>query len=195
MAKLSKRQQRVYDCIVQNMLEKGYPPSVREIGDAAGLSSPSTVYFHLTNLEKLGLITRIAGKGRTIRLTRPLEANRIPVLGHVAAGVPILAQEHVEEYLPFDTAGDPSAYFALRVRGDSMVNAGILSGDLVVVRQQPTAENGEIVVALLGEEATVKRFSRQGRQIWLLPENPAYQPIDGTGAEILGRVAAVIRRY
>ena len=195
MAKLSKRQQRVYECIVQNMLEKGYPPSVREIGDAAGLSSPSTVYFHLTNLEKLGLITRIAGKGRTIRLTRPPQVDRVPVLGHVAAGVPILAQEHIEEYLAFDIGDDPGSYFALRVRGDSMVNAGILSGDLVVVRQQPTAENGEIVVALLGDEATVKRLSRRGKELWLLPENPDYSPINGAGAEILGRVMAVVRRY
>ena len=116
-------------------------------------------------------------------------------MGTVAAGTPILAEECIEDYLTFDAGGDSSQYFALRVRGESMLNAGILPDDLVVVRQQQTANNGEIVVALLGDEATVKRLKRQGREVWLLPENPAYQPIDGREARILGKVAAVIRRY
>ena len=116
-------------------------------------------------------------------------------MGTVAAGTPILAEECIEDYLTFDTGGDSSQYFALRVRGESMLNAGILPDDLVVVRQQQTANNGEIVVALLGDEATVKRYSRRNGQVWLLPENEAYSPIDGHDAQILGKVAAVIRRY
>lgn len=122
-------------------------------------------------------------------------ADRVPILGNVAAGSPILAEECIEDYLAFDTGGRPEEYFALHVRGDSMINAGILSGDLVVVRRQPVANNGEIVVALLEDEATVKRFSRRNGHVWLLPENEDYQPIDGTYASILGRVIAVIRRY
>ena len=198
MAQLSKMQQRIYDFIAETIQEQGYPPSVREIGDAVGLKSPSTVHFHLKHLEEMGVIGKSAGKGRAITLTQepqePLEA-RIPIVGHVAAGSPILAQECIEDYLTFDTGGRPEEYFALRVRGESMINAGILPDDLVVVRQQRTANNGEIVVALLGEEATVKRFSRRGGQVWLLPENEAYSPIDGREAEIMGRVTAVIRRY
>ena len=198
MAQLSKMQQRIYDFIAQTIQEQGYPPSVREIGDAVGLKSPSTVHFHLKHLEELGVIGKSAGKGRAITLTEPVQEpmeDRIPIVGHVAAGTPILAQECIEDYLTFDTGGRADEYFALRVRGESMINAGILPDDLVVVRQQRTANNGEIVVALLGEEATVKRFSRRGGQVWLLPENEAYSPIDGREAEIMGRVTAVIRRY
>ena len=198
MAQLSKMQQRIYDFIAQTIQEQGYPPSVREIGDAVGLKSPSTVHFHLKHLEELGVIGKSAGKGRAITLTEqpqePME-DRIPIVGHVAAGTPILAQECIEDYLTFDTGGRADEYFALRVRGESMINAGILPDDLVVVRQQRTANNGEIVVALLEDEATVKRFQRQGRQIWLLPENDDYSPIDGTYCQILGKVAAVVRRY
>ena len=124
-----------------------------------------------------------------------MPVGRVPIVGTVAAGAPILAQECIEDYLTFDTNGREGEYFALRVRGESMINAGILPDDLVVVHQQPAANNGEIVVALLGDEATVKRLKRQGREVWLLPENPAYQPIDGREARILGKVAAVIRRY
>ena len=198
MAQLSKMQQRIYDFIAETIQEQGYPPSVREIGDAVGLKSPSTVHFHLKHLEEMGVIGKSAGKGRAITLTQepqePLE-DRIPIVGHVAAGSPILAQECIEDYLTFDTGGRPEEYFALRVRGESMINAGILPDDLVVVRQQRTANNGEIVVALLGEEATVKRFSRRGGQVWLLPENPAFDPIDGSQAEIVGVVKAVYREY
>ena len=198
MAQLSKMQQRIYDFIAQTIQDQGYPPSVREIGDAVGLKSPSTVHFHLKHLEELGVIGKSAGKGRAITLTQepqePME-DRIPIVGHVAAGTPILAQECIEDYLTFDTGGRAEEYFALRVRGESMINAGILPDDLVVVRQQRTANNGEIVVALLEDEATVKRFSRRGSEVWLLPENENYSPIDGRMAQIMGRVTAVIRRY
>ena len=197
MAQLSKMQQRIYDYIAQTIQEQGYPPSVREIGDAVGLKSPSTVHFHLKHLEELGVIGKSAGKGRAITLTEqpqePME-DRIPIVGHVAAGTPILAQECIEDYLTFDTGGRADEYFALRVRGESMINAGILPDDLVVVRQQRTANNGEIVVALLEDEATVKRFSRRGSEVWLLPENEAYSPIDGRQAQIMGKVTAVIRQ-
>ena len=196
MAKMTRMQQKIYDYIAQALREQGYPPSVREIGEAVGLKSPSTVHFHLKRLEEAGVIEKGAGKGRAITLREsPKPENQVPVVGNVAAGSPILAEECIEDYLTFDTAGRPGEYFALRVRGESMINAGILPDDLVVVHQQPAANNGEIVVALLGDEATVKRLKRQGREVWLLPENPAYQPIDGREARILGKVAAVIRRY
>ena len=123
------------------------------------------------------------------------EKNRIPILGDVAAGTPILAQECIDDYLTFDCGGTEEEFFALRVRGESMLNAGILPDDLVVVRRQPSAVNGEIVVALLGDEATVKSLSKKNGEIWLLPENDDYQPIDGTNAQVLGRVTAVVRQY
>ena len=196
MAELSRMQQKIYDYIVACIREQGYPPSVREIGEAVGLKSPSTVHFHLKHLEEAGVIEKGAGKGRAIALTAPeVPEDRVPIVGNVAAGSPILAQECIEDYLIFDTGGRSGEYFALRVRGDSMINAGIFNGDLVVVRQQPVANNGEIVVALLEDEARVKRFSRRNGHIWLLPENDDYQPIDGTYASILGKVAAVVRRY
>ena len=211
MQELSKMQRKIYDYLVSCIREQGYPPSVREIGEAVGLRSPSTVHFHLKHLMEAGYIEKGAGKGRAITLTHPpameaapaapapaepeLPADRVPIVGNVAAGSPILAEECIEDYLTFDTGGRSGEYFALRVRGDSMINAGIFSGDLVVVRQQPVANNGEIVVALLEDEATVKRFSRRNGHIWLLPENDDYQPIDGTCASILGKVAAVVRRY
>ena len=196
MGRKSDMQARIYEVIVQFLRENGYAPSVREIGDAVGLKSPSTVHFHLKKLEEQGLIEKGACKGRALTLSRPQAVEgKVPVLGSVAAGAPILAQECIEDYVTFDTRGRAGEYFALRVRGESMVKAGILPGDLVIIRRQSTACNGEIVVALLGEEATVKRFRREGGQIWLLPENDDYQPIDGTGCEILGRVAAVLREY
>ncbi len=195
MPELSKMQQKIYEYLVSCIREQGYPPSVREIGEAVGLKSPSTVHFHLKHLEEAGVIEKGAGKGRAITLVDSPKEDRVPVVGNVAAGSPILAQECIEDYLTFDTGGHQGEFFALRVRGESMLNAGILPGDLVVVKQQRTANNGEIVVALLGEEATVKRFSKRNGQIWLLPENDAYSPIDGTHAEILGKVAAVVRRY
>lgn len=208
MQKLSRMQQKVYDYLAAFIAQRGYPPSVREIGEALDLRSPSTVHFHLKHLAELGYIEKDAGKGRAIVLTaaapkaapEPLaeeapHRRQIPVLGHVAAGSPILAEECVEDYLTFDTQGREEEYFALRVRGWSMKNAGILPGDLVVVHQQSNAQNGEIVVALLGEEATVKRLKRQNGQVWLLPENEDFAPIDGTEAQLMGRVTAVVRQY
>ena len=196
MAELSRMQQKIYDYIVACIREQGYPPSVREIGEAVGLKSPSTVHFHLKHLEEAGVIEKGAGKGRAIALTAPeVPEDRVPIVGNVAAGSPILAQECIEDYLIFDTGGRSGEYFALRVRGESMLNVGILPGDLVIVHRQATCSNGEIVVAMIEDEATVKRFSRQNGHVWLLPENEAYSPIDGTYAQILGTVAAVVRRY
>ena len=213
MAKLTKMQQKIYDYIAETTRQQGYPPSVREIGEAVGLRSPSTVHFHLKHMEELGVLTKGAGKGRALTLA-PLDgasstapaapapapepevpAGRVPIVGTVAAGSPSLAQECIEDYLTFDTNGREGEYFALRGRGESMLNAGILPGDLVVVHQQPVAHNGEIVVALLGDEATVKRLSRRNGEVWLLPENEAYSPIDGREASILGKVTAVVRQY
>ncbi|MCI8738648.1 MAG: transcriptional repressor LexA [Oscillibacter sp.] len=196
MAELSKMQQRIYEYIAVCIQEQGYAPSVREIGEAVGLKSPSTVHFHLKRLEEAGVIAKGAGKGRAIALTEQAHPeDRIPILGNVAAGSPILAEECIEDYLTFDAGGRSNEYFALRVRGESMLNAGILPGDLVVVRRQQTANNGEIVVALLEDEATVKRLSRRNGETWLLPENDDYSPIDGTYASILGKVTAVVRWY
>ena len=212
MEKLSRMQQRVYDYIVESIAEHGYAPSVREVGEALGLKSPSTVHFHIKHLQEMGLIEKSAGKGRAITLKKQLQAvpvapqpveidelaprrRQVPILGNVAAGNPILAQECIEDYLTFHTGHPGDVHFALRVRGESMLNAGILPGDLVVVRQQQTCNQGEIVVAMIDDEATVKRFSRKNGHIWLLPENDDYEPIDGTYAQILGKVVAVVRQY
>ena len=195
----------VFDFILSFANEHGYPPSVREIGAAVSLKSPSTVHFHMKGLEEAGVIIKAEGKTRAISLpgvsvgpvpeeTDP-RANQVPIVGNVAAGSPILAQECVEDYLTFDTQGLSGEHFALKVRGESMLNAGILPGDLVVVHRQQEARNGEIVVALFEDEATVKTYQRRDGQVWLLPENPDYEPIDGTYAEIIGRVVAVVRRY
>ena len=210
--KLTRMQREIYDYIAMAVAREGYPPSVREIGAALGLKSPSTVHFHLKHMEEKGAIKKAGRKGRTITLM-PLEdapvqtavapqaveqeppAGRVPIVGTVAAGTPILAQECIEDYLTFDTGGRDGEYFALRVRGESMLNAGILPGDLVVVHQQREAHNGEIIVALIEDEATVKRLKRKDGQVWLMPENEAYSPIDGTHASILGKVSAVIRTY
>ena len=195
MPKKTQMTDRIYEYLQTVIPEQGYAPSVREICEAVGLKSPSTVHFHLKRLQERGLIEKGDFKGRAIALTVRQEKDRIPILGNVAAGSPILAQECIEDYLTFDCAGREGEYFALRVRGESMLKAGILPDDLVVVRRQQTAVNGEIVVALLGDEATVKRLSRKDGRIWLLPENDAYQPIDGTDAQVLGKVTAVVRQY
>lgn len=210
MEKLSRMQRRVYDFIAESIEKQGYAPSVREIGDALGLKSPSTVHFHIKHLQELGLIDKGAGKGRAITIKKPRRPvpaapprteedepprRRVPIVGNVAAGSPILAQECVEDYLTFDTGGRDEEYFALRVRGESMLGAGILPDDLVVVHRQSVAQNGQIVVALLGDEATVKTLSRRSGEVWLLPANPDYQPIDGRECTILGRVTAVVRQY
>ena len=195
MPKRTTMTDQIYEYLCNVIPEQGYAPSVREIGDAVGLKSPSTVHFHLKRLQERGLIEKGDCKGRAIVLTGRSERNRIPVLGQVAAGSPILAEECIEDYLTIDCNGHEDEYFALRVRGESMLNAGILPGDLVVVHRQQTAYNGEIVVALLEDEATVKRLSRKNGEIWLLPENDAYSPIDGTHASLLGKVTAVVRQY
>ena len=205
MANLTRKQQQIYDYILSFTTEHGYPPSVREIGSAMGLKSPSTVHFHMKGLEEAGVIVKAEGKTRAISLPgAPMgpvaeeedsHANQVPILGSVAAGSPILAQECIEDYLTFDTDGLSGEHFALKVRGESMLNAGILPGDLVVVHRQQEARNGEIVVALFEDEATVKTLQRKDGHTWLLPQNPDYSPIDGTRAEIIGKVVAVVRRY
>lgn len=195
MPKRTTMTDQIYEYLCRVIPEQGYAPSVREIGDAVGLKSPSTVHFHLKRLQERGLIEKGNCKGRAIVLTGRSERNRIPVLGTVAAGAPILAEECIEDYLTIDCGGREDEYFALRVRGESMLNAGILPGDLVVVHRQQTAHHGEIVVALLEDEATVKRLSRKNGEIWLMPENDAYQPIDGRNAAVLGKVTTVVRRY
>ena len=197
MKELTKKQQQIYDYIISFTDEHGYPPSVREIGAYVGLSSPSTVHFHLKGLQSAGLITQAAGKTRamSINSNNLPKKDQVPVVGNVAAGSPILAQECIEDYLTFDTDGLTGEHFALRVRGESMLYAGILPDDLVIVHQQQDARNGEIVVAMIEEEATVKTLQRKDGHTLLLPENPDYEPIDGDNAEILGKVVAVVRKY
>ncbi len=191
MGRSSGKQQEILDYIHRFLGENGYAPSVREIGAAVGLRSTASVSYHLTQLQEKGLLSGDAGKKRSIRAlgARP---GQIPIVGTVTAGLPILATENREGFLPWE--GEPDC-FALRVRGDSMIGAGILSGDKVVVRPQQTAEDGQIIVALLGEEATVKRFRRKGGRVWLQPENPAYPELDASEASILGIVKAVFREY
>ena len=189
MARVSSKREEILEFLRNFSAQNGYAPTVREIMRAVGLKSTASVYYHLSALNDAGLISMDGGKNRTIRL---LNSSGIPVIGTVAAGTPILAQENIEGYLPW---GGDNSCFALQVKGDSMIDAGILSGDKVIVRPQPTAEHGEIVVALLGDEATVKRLSRKDGQVWLLPENPAYSPIDGREAQIIGKVCAVYREY
>lgn len=199
MSQLTPKQQQIYDYILSFTDEHGYPPSVREIAAAVELKSPSTVHFHMKGLRAAGLISQAEGKTRAITVNPDQTRSRrdqVPVVGNVAAGSPILAEECIEEYLTFDTEGKTGEHFALKVRGESMINAGILPGDLVVVHQQSNARNGDIVVALFEDEATVKTFHRErDGHVWLLPENEAYQPIDGEGCALLGRVVAVVRRY
>ena len=198
MANLTPKQQKIYDFIREFSREYGYPPTVREIGEHLGLKSPSTVKFHLDNLRSAGLIQWDGGKTRSITLLEKEDApkeDQVPVLGNVAAGSPILAQECIEEYVSFHTGPHPEDFFALKVRGESMLYAGILPDDLVVVRRQPEAHSGEIVVALFEDEATVKTLSKKNGEVWLLPENPDYDPIDGTRAQIIGKVVGLIRRY
>lgn len=204
MEALSPKQEQIYRYIVAFQSQHGYPPSVREIGTAVGLKSPSTVHFHLKGLEEKGYIRKAEGKTRTISVSRlpggmPEEedphAGQVPIVGNVAAGAPILAEQCIEDYLTFDTGGLSGEHFALKVRGESMLYAGILPGDLVVVHRQQDAHNGEIVVALFEDEATVKTLRRKDGHTWLMPENPEYEPIDGDRAEIVGRVVAVVRKY
>ena len=199
---LTKRQQEIFDFIKRYSAKYGYPPTVRDIGKAVGLASSSTVHAHLANLEKLGLLRRDPSKPRAIEmLDRAVEQVRsmvrpdgIPLVGSVAAGQPILAEENIEEYVTVPTAvGGEDGDFVLRVRGDSMVDAGILEGDFVVVRPQDTADDGDIVVALVGEEATVKRFFREADHVRLQPENVTMEPIRSKDVRVLGKVVGLFR--
>lgn len=192
MARTTDKAEKILEFVRQFTLENGYAPSIREIGAAVGLRSTASVSYHLQQLQAKGALNAAAGKGRKRAVVTTQRAGYIPVVGVVTAGMPILAVENVEAQMPWD--GDPDC-FALRVRGDSMIGAGILDGDKVVIRPQQTAEDGQIVVARIEDEATVKRLSRKSGEIWLLPENDAYAPIDGTYAQIIGLVKAVIREY
>ena len=188
MPRPSTKQEEILAFLREFSGEHGYAPSIREICQAVGLRSTGSVHYHLNELARQGRIELDAGKKRAIQSPR---RGQIPILGTVTAGAPILAAENIEGYLPWE---GPESCYALRVRGDSMLGAGILPGDLIVVRPQQNADHGDIVVALLGDEATVKRLSLQGG-VWLLPENDAYRPIDGREARILGKVCALRRDY
>jgi len=199
---LTKRQQEIFDFIKSYSARFGYPPTVRDIGKAVGLASSSTVHAHLANLEKLGLLRRDPTKPRAIEmLDRAVEQVRsivrpdgLPLVGQVAAGSPVLAEENIEEYVAVPPlAGGDEGEFVLRVRGESMIDAGILPDDYVVVRPQETAQDGEIIVALVGEEATVKRFFREQDHIRLQPENSSMEPIRSRDVRVLGRVVGLFR--
>ena len=216
---LTPRQQRVLNVIRDSVERRGYPPSMREIGERVGLTSSSSVAHQLRTLEEKGYLKRDANRPRALEVLLPEAARRsvgpatdhdidetgigdampaatyVPVLGRIAAGGPILAEERVEEIFPLPkTLVGEGTLFLLEVAGDSMLDAAICNGDYVVVRQQPNAENGEIVAAMLDGEATVKTFQRKNGKVWLLPHNEQYDPIDGTDATILGKVTAVLRR-
>jgi repressor LexA len=213
---LTHRQRRVLEVIRDSVDRRGYPPSMREIGEAVGLTSPSSVAHQLTTLERKGFLRRDPNRPRAIEVILPGEPRReapalafdetdsgaarpspsyVPVVGRIAAGGPILAEQVVEDVfpLPRQLVGE-GQLFLLKVAGDSMVDAAICDGDWVVVRQQPVADNGDIVAAMIDGEATVKTFKRKDGHVWLLPHNPAYEPIDGDQATVLGRVVAVLRR-
>lgn len=192
MPRTSNKAEEILDFVNRFVQENGFAPSVREIGAAVGLKSTASVSYHLQNLQEKGLLASPGQKGRKRAIVTTQRAGQIPVVGVVTAGMPILAVENQEGTISWD--GDPSC-FALRVRGDSMIDAGILSGDMVVVRPQQIADDGQIVVARIGDEATVKRLSRKNGQVWLMPENKNYAPIDGSQAEIVGLVKAVVRTY
>ena len=192
MARTSDKPQLILDFVNQFIQENGYAPSVREIGAAVGLRSTASVSYQLQQLQEKGLLQSSGGKGRKRAIVTSQRPGQIPIVGVVTAGMPILAVENQEGTMHWE--GDPSC-FALRVQGDSMVGAGIFNGDIVVVRPQQTANDGQIVVARIEDEATVKRLSRKNGQVWLLPENDAYDPIDGTYAELIGLVKAVVRYY
>jgi repressor LexA len=197
---LTKRQQEIFDYVKKYVGEHGYPPTVRDIGKAIGLTSSSTVHAHLANLEKLGVLRRDPTKPRAIEVLKDkakqvVSPPGLPVVGQVAAGQPVLADENIEEYVPVPgIAGGDDGEFVLRVKGDSMKDAGILEGDFVIVRRQETAGDGEIVVALVGEEATVKRFFRENDHVRLQPENETMEPIRTREAQVLGRVVGLCRR-
>ena len=192
MARTTDKAQKILDFVNAFVQENGFAPSVREIGAAVGLRSTASVSYHLQQLQEKGLLLAPDAKGKKRAIVTTQRPGQIPVVGVVTAGMPILAVENREGTIAWD--GDPNC-FALRVRGDSMIGAGILEGDKVVVRPQQTADDGQIVVALLEDEATVKRLSRKNGEVWLIPENDAYEPIDGSQAQLIGLVKAVIREY
>jgi repressor LexA len=200
---LTKRQQEIYDFIRKYSAKYGYPPTVRDIGKAVGLASSSTVHAHLANLEKVGVLRRDPSKPRALELLdratgavkSVVKPNGLPLIGNVAAGAPILAEENIEDYVDVpELAGGDEGEFVLSVRGDSMKNVGIMEGDYVVVRPQEVANDGEIVVALVGEEATVKRFFREADHVRLQPENETMEPIRTRDARVIGRVVGVLRK-
>jgi len=199
---LTKRQREIFDFIRGYLQKHGYPPTVRDIGTAVGLASSSTVHTHLANLERLGLLRRDPSKPRAIELRdradgalgASVEQRALPLVGAVAAGAPILAEENIEEYVPVPKSiGGEDGHYLLRVRGESMVEAGILDDDIVVVREQESARNGDIVVALLGEEATIKRFFREDGHVRLQPANAAMEPIITRDVRVVGRVVGLLR--
>jgi repressor LexA len=199
---LTERQTKILDYIRYVTRVRSYPPSVREIGEAVGLSSSSTVHNHLNQLERRGLIKRDPSKSRTVQLVQDAEVDQqrrnavsVPVVGNVAAGAPILAEQNIEDHLLLSPELAQEGFFLLRVRGDSMINAGIFEGDLVLVRPQHEASNGTIVVALVDGEATVKRFERANGHVRLIAENPAYQPIVTSNVSLVGVVRGVIRLF
>ena len=192
MPRTSNKADMIMDYVNHFIQENGYAPSVREIGAAVGLRSTASVSYHLQQLQQKGLLQAPNSKGKKRAIVTAVRPGQIPIVGVVTAGVPILAIENQEGTMAWD--GDPSC-FALRVRGESMIGAGILDGDRVIVRPQQTAEDGQIVVARIGDEATVKRLRRRDGEVWLLPENPAFSPIDGSEAEIIGIVKALCREY
>jgi repressor LexA len=207
---ISERQKEILQCIINKVKESGYPPTVREIAATVKLHSAATIHAHLTKLEKLGYIKRDPEKPRAIEVMQNIYSQGedqshssednvvlIPVLGTIAAGTPILAEENIEEYFPVspDFVKGTSKVFMLKVKGDSMVNAGILDRDYIVIRKQETAMNGEIVAVLLEDEATVKRFFKKANSIKLMPENDFMEPIEVKDAKILGKVIGVIRKY
>ena len=197
---LTKRQREIFDYVKSYGEQHGYPPTVRDIGKAIGLTSSSTVHAHLANLEKLGMLRRDPTKPRAIEVLvdkakAAVAPPGLPLVGQVAAGQPVLAEENIEEYVPVpQIAGGDEGEFVLRVKGDSMVGAGIFEGDYVVVRPQETASDGEIVVALVEDEATVKRFFKEEDHVRLQPENDALDPIRSREVQLLGRVVGVCRR-
>ncbi|MCC8016495.1 MAG: transcriptional repressor LexA [Clostridiales bacterium] len=193
--KINKTQEKVFNYIKEALSEKGIAPSIREIGDAVGLRSTSTVQYNLNALERAGYIERDPALKRTIRLAGSnLKTTPVPLLGTVTAGVPILAQEQIEEYIPV-SLGKSGEYFALHVKGSSMINAHILDGDIIIVEKTPVAQNGDIVVALIEDEATVKRFFKENGHFRLQPENDEFEPIIVKEVALLGRVVSLIRNY
>jgi repressor LexA len=199
---ITQRQQRILDFIGRTVRERGYPPTVREIGDAVGLTSSSSVHAQLANLEKKGLLHKDPTKPRAMTLSpeHRAEGVAVPLIGRIAAGEPILADEHIEDRIqvPATFVRGSQSHFALRVSGESMIGAGILNGDVVVIRSQPSGSDGDIVAALLPgpaeDEATVKRLGHDGPRVMLIPENPAFEPIELADGRILGKVVAVLRR-